>query len=221
MRSRTTSAARAPSTSAVPDPDTQSFDVPATEPQPTPVSYAQVERRTFGLAPHSLVAALAAGALGAAVALLAAEHPVAGLLLLALALFLGALFAEQARRRRGTSVERATAAAVDGSRAYAGFAGASVRAWTSTCRRVAQLRLEARGLARDRSRLIGALGVAAYDRDDDVTAELRGRIRSIDARLEACVAESTDAVEAARRRTAEERLAVGATEVHGPRRGAE
>jgi hypothetical protein len=198
------------------DPATKAFDVPPTEPAPAPVAYERAERRTFGLAPHAFVAALAALALGAAISLLITGHLVAGLLLLALALLFGALYVEQARGRRSSAVDRFTAAAVDNSRAVAGFAGASVRAWTSAGRRVAQLRLEASRLARERSQLQYELGGAAYDEDADRTGELRDRMRGLDDRIEACAEEARTVLADARSRTSEERLAVGPTEVRGP-----
>jgi uncharacterized membrane protein len=198
------------------EPKTEAFEVPATEPAPAPVSYEQVQRRTFGLAPHTLVAAIAAAALGAAAVLLATGHFVAGFVALAVALLLGAFYVAEARGRRRTAVDRATAAAVDNSRALAGFAHASLRAWSSAGRRVTQLRLEARRLASERARLLPELGAAAYARDDARVDELRARVHALDARREACDAEIPDVLEAARSRTAEERLAVGATEVRPP-----
>ena len=198
------------------EPETQAFDMPATEPAPVPVSYEHVERRTFGLAPHTLVAAIALAALTVAVVLIATGHLVAGLLVLAVALSLGALYVAEARGRRRTAVDRATAAAVDHSRAFAGFAHASVRAWSSAGRRVTRLRFEKRALSRERTRLLPELGAAAYDRDDARADELCASLQALDARREACDAEIRDVLEAARSRTAEERLAVGATEVRHP-----
>jgi hypothetical protein len=198
------------------EPETQAFDAPPTEPAPAPASYEHVERRTFGLAPHTLVAALAAAALVVAAVLLATGHLVAGLLALAVALSLGALYAAEARDRRRTAVDRATADVVDSTRAFAGYAHASVRAWSSAGRRVAQLRLEARRLTSERARLLPELGAAAYARDDARVGELRARVHALDARREACDVEIHDVLEAARSRTAEERLAVGATEVRPP-----
>jgi hypothetical protein len=198
------------------EPETQAFELPATEPAPVPVSYEQVERRTFGLAPHALVAAIATAALAIAVVLLSTGHLVAGLLALAVALLLGAFYVAEARGRRHGAVDRATAAAVDNSRALAGFAHAAVRAWSSAGRRVTQLRLEARRVSRERSRLLPELGAAAYDRDDARVAELCERLHALDTRREACAAEIREALEEARSRTAAERLAVGATGVRCP-----
>jgi hypothetical protein len=198
------------------DRETKAFDLPPTEPAPAPVTYERAERRAFGLAPHALVAALAALALGAALSLLVTGHLVAGLLLLGLALLLGALYVEQARGRRASAFDRVTAAAVDNSRALAGFAGASVRAWTSAGRRVAQLRLETSRLARERSQLQYELGSASYDEDAGRTEELRVRMRALDERLEACADEARAVLDDARSRTSEERLAVGPTEIREP-----
>jgi hypothetical protein len=200
----------------MPDPETQAFGVPPTEPGRVPVSYERAERTTFGLAPHALVAALAALALGAAVSLLVTGHLVAALVLLAIALLLGALYVEQARGRRSSAVDRVTAAAVDNSRALAGFATASVRTWSSAGRRVAALRLEAARLGRERSQLQLELGAAAYEEDEERMAELRGRMRELDERIETCADEAQAVVEGARSRTSQERLAVGQTEIRGP-----
>jgi hypothetical protein len=195
---------------------TEAFDVPPTETGPVPVSYQQVERRTFGVPPNTLVATLGALALTAGGVLMVAGRLVSGSLLLAAALLLGALFVEQARRRRASVVDRAAAAAVDNSRALAGFAGASVRTWASAGRRVAQLRLETKRLVRERSRAQYELGAAAFAADENLTEELRTRMHDLDARIEACGAQAQQAIERARSRTSEERLAVGSTEILPP-----
>ena len=196
--------------------ETQRFEVPATEPGPAPVSYERAERRTFGLAPHSLVATLGALALGAAIVLLSAGRLVMGLLLLAAALFFGALYLEQARRRRNSAVDRLAAAAVDNSRAFAGFAGASLRAWTTAGRRSAQLKLEVSRLARERSQLQYSLGGAAFAADEDLTESLRDRMRDLDRRIEECAELARAVIERARSRTSQDRLAVGSTEIQRP-----
>ena len=142
-RSRTTSAARAPCTSAMAESETRAFDAPATEPAPVPVSYEHVERRTFGLAPHSLVAAIAGGCTRPCCRA-ARRRP-------SRCRFARARRCTAPRRslrRRGPrpSAHRRRseplAALVDNARAIAGFAHASVRAWSAAGRRATQLRLE-------------------------------------------------------------------------------
>src|SRR5581483_1837900 len=108
----------------------------ATESPPT---YVRVEPRYFGLTPHLLAGALAAAGVLAGVALLAAGRVAVGALLLVAGIFLAALFTEQARRRRESSLDHAAAAAVDSSLAVAGLTRATVGAWTGAGRRAARL----------------------------------------------------------------------------------
>jgi hypothetical protein len=166
-----------------------------------PVSWVDSERRVFGMPPGRLPAATAAVAFLGAVVAFALGAPTVGALLLAACLPLVALQADQARRH---------------ARALAGFAGASVRAWTGAGRVVASLRLEASRLSRERARLQYALGGAVYADDHAAVGELRRRLHGLDAQIEACAAEATDVVERARARTADERLAVAPTEIREP-----
>ena len=89
-----------------------------------------------------------------------AGYVLVGVLLLVAAALLALIWAEQARRSRATAFDRVTAAAVDHTRALAGFTGSSVRAWTTAGREIARLRLEANRLAKQRSQLQYALGGA-------------------------------------------------------------
>ena len=166
-----------------------------------PITWEQTERRVFGMPPPWLPAAVAALTLVGAVAAFVVGLVVVGVLLLLASLVLAALQAGQARRN---------------ARALAGFAGASVRAWTSAGHEVAALRLQASRLARERSRLQYALGGAVYA-DDHATADgLRRRMGELDVQIESCMTQATDVVERARTRTADERLAVAPTEIREP-----
>ena len=190
---------------------TEAFEVPPAEESPT--TWDTTRRRSF-IAPHGIAAVLAAFALGAGIVLLVAGEVAAGIVLLVAALLLAALWLEQARRQRESSAfDRVTAAAVDHTRAAAGFTGASVRAWTTAGREVTRQRLEANRLARQRSQLQYALGGAAYANDEPAIAQLRGEIEAIDARIQACVADANAAVERMRASRAREKLAVAPTEV--------
>lgn len=191
--------------------DTQEFKVPP--PSETPPSWERAEPHYFGLTPHTLVAFVAAVLFGAGLVLLLAGSIAVGLLLLVAAAFLGALYAEQARRRRSSSFDRIAAAAVDHTRALAGFTGASVRAWTHAGREVTRLRLEANQCARRKSQLQYALGGAVHDGNDAEGERLRGEMRDADDRIQACIAEANEVVERARTRTSREKLAVSRTEV--------
>jgi hypothetical protein len=192
------------------EPKTEVFDAPPTG------EWADPKPRYFGVTPHGLAAVLAAFAFGAGIVLLVAGYVLVGVLLLVGAALLALIWAEQARRSRATAFDRVTAAAVDHTRALAGFTGSSVRAWTRAGREIARLRLEANRLAKQRSQLQYALGGAAYAGDDAEVARLRDELRALDERIGACVARANEVVEEMRRSTARERLAVAPTEVRTP-----
>ena len=192
------------------EPKTEVFDAPPTG------EWGDSKPRYFGVTPHGLAAVLAAFAFGAGIVLLVAGYVLVGVLLLVGAALLALIWAEQARRSRATAFDRVTAAAVDHTRALAGFTGSSVRAWTRAGREIARLRLEANRLAKQRSQLQYALGGAAYAGDDAEVARLRDELRALDERIGACVARANEVVEEMRRATARERLAVAPTEVRTP-----
>jgi hypothetical protein len=194
--------------------DTDEFEVP--EIPPSPPTYERVQPRYFGLTPHLLVGALGAASLLAGVALLAGGRVAVGILLIVAGLFLGALFAEQARRRRSSSLDRAAAAAIDRSLALAGFTRATVVSWTSAGRNAAKFRLEAMKLGRERSHVQFELGAAVHADDESRTAELRERMRELDEQIDGCVRKATAAIAAAQRRTRDERRAVESTQVRRP-----
>jgi hypothetical protein len=182
-----------------------------------PPSYERVRRRVFGLAPNGLVAVAALLTLAAAIIGFATAGVAVGVLLVLGALLLAALYLEQARRNRDSSLDRVAAAAADHTKALAGFTGASVRTWTRTGREVAKLRVEAHRLARDRSQLQYALGGAAFEEDEARVAELRSEMRRCVDRIEACTRAAHAAVARAKRQTDAERRAIAATEVRPPK----
>ena len=190
------------------EPDESKTEVFAVADAPT--EWETARPRYFGATPRGLSAVLAAFALGAAVVLLVSGYTAIGALLLA------ALWVEQARRRRESSLDRAAAAAVDQTRALAGFTGSSVRAWTTAGRRITRLRIEANRLARRRSQLQYALGGAVYAGDEREAARLRADMQAVDERIAACVAAANDVVAEMRRTTARERMVVAQTEVRRP-----
>jgi hypothetical protein len=194
--------------------ETQSFEVPpATD---SPAVWAEARPRYFGVTPHGLAAVIGAFAFGAGIVLLVSGEVLAGVLLLVAAVLLAAVYAEQARRRRDSAFDRAAAAAVDHTRALAGFTGSSVRAWTGAGRELARLRLEGNRLVKQRAQLQYALGGAAYAGDEPEGERLRSELAEIDARIAACVEQANEAVERMRATRARERLAVVATEVRQP-----
>ena len=218
MRWRTTFTARAPCTSVQAvesnENDTTAFAVPL--PTETPAAWAEARPRYFGVTPHGLAAVIAAFALGAGVVLLVSGYAAVGALLLVAAALLAAVYAEQARRRRHSAFDRVAAAAVDHTRALAGFTGASVRAWGAAGRELARLRLEANRRAKEKAQLQYALGGAVYAGDDEEAARLKDELWAADERIAACVAEANEVVERMRATRAQDRLAVVATEVRQP-----
>jgi hypothetical protein len=186
---------------------------PATE---TPATLDDTRPRYFGITPNGFAAVIAAFAFGAGVVLLISGDVLAGVLLLVAAVLLAAIFIEQARRRRDSAFDRAAAAAIDHTRALAGFTGSSVRAWTSAGRELARLRLKANRHAKERAQLQYALGGAVYAGDDAEAERLRGELRAADERIAAYAAEANEVVERMRTKRAQERLAVVATEIRAP-----
>lgn len=205
------STARAHFISPMSENETQRFEVPP--PAETPPTWERAEPRYFGLTPHTLAAFVAAALLGAGIVLLATGSFAVGLLLIVAAALLGALYAEQARRRRASSLDRVAAAAVDHTRAFAGFTGASVRAWTQAGREVTRLRLDASRCARRKSQLQYALGGAVYEGDDDEAERLRVEMRAAEDRIQECIVQANAVVERARSSTSREKLAMARTEV--------
>jgi len=175
-----------------------------------------LDRRDFGVPPHGPLALLALLAFVAAIVLLATGQLIAGLLVLAAALGLAALWTEQVRRRRDSAFDRAAVEAARRSRAVAGLAAAWTGTWSETGTRVARLRGEARLLARRRGGLLRRLGEAAYEGDIAAVAKLTDELRTLDARIAALDARARAAVAQARRRSRRERLAVQRTEPHRP-----
>jgi len=191
--------------------DTDEFEVP--EIAASPPAYERVQPKYFGLTPHVLVGVLGVAALLAGVALLAGGSVAVGVLLLIAGLFLAALFAEQARRRRSSSLDRAAAAAIDQSLALAGFTRATITSWTNAGRRAAKLRLEAMKLARERSHVQYDLGAAVHAEDEPRVKELRAKMRELDEEVDRRGRDAAAAIAAAQRRTRAERRAVSTTQV--------
>jgi hypothetical protein len=193
---------------------TEALEVPpATE---TPAAWEEVRPRYFGVTPHGLAAVLAAFAFGAGIVLLVSGDIAAGVLLLVAAALLAAIYAVQARQRRDSALDRVAAAAVDHTRALAGFTGSSVRAWTGAGRELARLRLQANRRAKERAQLQYALGGAVHAGDEAEVDRLRVALQAADERIAACIAEANEVVERMRATRAREKLAVAATEIRPP-----
>jgi hypothetical protein len=195
---------------------TQPHAVPPDETGPVPVDYVQAERHVFGLAPGDTVAALGLVCLVLACILLAAGHLAAGLVTLAVALGLGSLWIEQARRLRSTRFDRAALATASRARELGGFAGLWARTWSVACTRAARFRLDAALLARRRRPLLVELGTATYEGDGERVAAARARLVELDRRIDSQTRRARASVARARRRSRVGRLAVQRTAEHRP-----
>jgi hypothetical protein len=178
------------------------------------VEYGPADEPSFyGRLPHVALLVVTAAALGVAFGLL-----VRGELLLGVILLLGSVvallwFVQEAARRRSSRLDGIVAGGRDRVRALSGYAGSSVRLWSSASGRVARLRLEMRRLARARSGAQFELGGATYAGDQLAAAAITERMRALDGQLADCAERMRREVERAQSRLAEERLAVQRTQV--------
>jgi hypothetical protein len=185
-------------------PDTREYDAPP------------AARHVYGGLPHLPVLVAGVAASVAAGVLVAGGAVALGLLLLAVAILALVFFAHEAMRHPSSRVDAAVLAGRSRLRSRSAYAAASVRAWSSTSRRVTQLRLRARALVRARNRLQHELGGAVYARDAAAAERLVGRMRALDDELDGIAAEMSRTVERARTDLARERLALQPTESHRP-----
>jgi zinc-ribbon domain len=189
-------------------------EVPPHETSPAPATVKRATPRWFGVAPATLLLAIAVVALGAATALLVVGSLVPGLLLLGLALLLLAAFLEVARRKPDAPVAQKAAGAADSLKARAGYTAQALRTRSTARRAIRSRRAQALQLQGERDRLVRALGEVAYRGEDD--SALREQIAAVEARQSAL---QTEAEEIARRADEEvERAsrAVQPTEVRPP-----
>jgi hypothetical protein len=188
--------------------------VPPHETSAAPVTVNVVTPRWFGVAPATLVFAVAAVALVAGILLLVTGALVAGLLLLGLALLLFAAFLEVARRKPDAPVARRAAGAADSFRARAGFAAQALRTRSSARRAITSRRAQALQLQGERDRLVRSLGESVY-RGEDASA-LRDQIAAVEARQAELQAEAEEIARRADREVERASRAVQPTEVRPP-----
>lgn len=192
--------------------ETQAVPLPPTEPGPTPVNYAHVEPRLFGVVPPVPALALACLLVVVAIVVLAAGNWISSLLVLVIAVLLFVLFLGGARRAPAGGVARRVLAGVDHVTSWVGFVGGSAGAWSAAGREVLRLRGEIRALRPERDDVQFALGDAAYRENASETAALRARLRDLDREIAEREAAGAAALERARRRSRRERLAVQQTQ---------
>ena len=189
-------------------------DVPPHETSAAPASVTRVTPRWFGVAPATLVFAVAAVALIAGILLLVTGALVAGLLLLGLALLLFAAFLEVARRKPDAPVAQRAAGAADSFRARAGFAAQALRTRSSAKRAITRRRAQALQLQGERDRLVRSLGESVYRGEDD--SALREQIAAVEARQAALHAEAEEIARHADQEVERASRAVQPTEIRPP-----
>lgn len=199
---------------AVQDGDTVRADVPPHETSPAPAVVQQAAPRWFGLAPPTVLLALAVVLLVAAIVLLATANWVVGLLLLGLALLFTAGFLEAGRRKPDAPIVKASVDAVDSAWARAGVTARSYATRSTARREISRRRAEAMRLASERDGLFRRLGQTVYSGGDG-SAE-RAAIEDLDARIASLEQEANEIASHATERVDAARLEVQPTEVRPP-----
>ena len=194
--------------------DTVRAEVPPNETGPVPVSVTHATPRWFGLAPPTVLFALAVALLIAAVVLLVLGSWVAGLVLLGLALLFAAGFLEAGRRKPDAPIVSASVGAVDSARARAGYTAHAFLTRSSARKEITRRRGEALRLQGERERLLGRLGAAVYDGADG--AAEREAVGALDQRIAELEREATEIAASAQERVQAARRHVRPTEVRKP-----
>ena len=189
-------------------------EVPAHETSAAPVTVNRAEPRWFGIAPATIVFALAALALVAGIVLLVIDALVGGLLLLGLSLLLFAAFLEVARRKPDAPVAERAAGAADSARSRVGVAAHTLRMRSNARREIKRRRSQSLQLQGERDRLVRSLGEAAYRGEDE--RPLREQIEAIEARQAALRAEAAEIARHAEQEVERASLSVQPTEVRPP-----
>ena len=194
--------------------DTVRAEVPANETGPVPVTVAHSTPRWFGLAPPTVLFALAVVMLVAAVVLLVIGNWVAGLVLLGLALLFAAGFLEAGRRKPDTPIVTASVGAVDSARARASYTAQAFLTRSSARKEIARRRNEAMRLGGERERLIAQFGAAVYAGADG--AAEREAIAALDERIVGLEQEASEIAASAQEHVQAARRQVQPTEVRKP-----
>lgn len=189
-------------------------EVPPHETSPAPATMARVTPRWFGVAPATLVLAIAVVALGAGTYLLVAGELVVGLLVLGVALLLFAAFLEVARRKPDAPVAQKAAGAADSFKARAGYTARALRTRSTARRAIKSRRARALQLQGERDRLVRALGEAAYRGEDD--SALREQVAAVEARQGALQAEAQEIARQADEEVERASRSIQPTEIRPP-----
>ena len=159
--------------------------------------------------------------LGGSLAAFISGSLVLGVMLLAFAAALFVLFYGAAERNPDSGIARAALAAVGRVSGWWRFSRESASAWSGAGRSVVRLKQELRPLRAERKDVQFALGQAAYEQDEAQVAALRARLAELDDAIAEREREAAEAVEHARHRVDDERVAVQPTEHLAPQQPVE
>lgn len=202
--------------------DTVVEEVPAPEPDPTPVEPQVAERRFFGVPPSSVLLLLTvAGVVLGIVLLVLGEWPWA-LIAFGLAGFVGTGLFAQARRLPGETggATKASLRGLDSVRARSRAVVETVSAHGSARMELMRLRREVSALAVDRRERVRELGEAAYGNDRGAVKALKERIKELDDDVQAKEAQMAKVTLDAQERIGRAKLEVQPTRIEQPHSGA-
>jgi hypothetical protein len=168
--------------------------------------------RRFGVLAAGPILVLACVLLVLGIVLLIAGSPVVAIILLALSVAAFVLFYGTIERNPADPVAHRTLTSGRRVRGWSAFAWRSLRAWLRATREITRATTESRSLRRERTRLLSALGDAAYREDARDMETLRIRLHEIDDSLLAKQRARVASLARARRHVHDERVAVQPTQ---------
>ena len=161
--------------------DTAVQEVPPTEPGPAPVEQHVSQRQLFGVAPSSVLLALAVVGVILAIVLLATGNWPWALIALGIGLFLFTGFRAQTRRPdEAGGPARTSPGALTSVRTRAGAARETIAAHGSARIELSRLRRDVFALAKERGERVRTLGEAVYSENDGAAEDSKARIKEID-----------------------------------------
>jgi hypothetical protein len=202
--------------------DTVVAEVPAPEPDPTPVKPQVAERRLFGVPPTSILLLLTAlGVLVAIALLVLGEWPWALIVLGFTGFVATGLFAQARRLPDETgAATKASLRGLDSVRARSRALVETVAAHGNARLELSRLRREVSALATDRRERVRELGEAAYGNDRAAVKALKERIKEIDSEVQAKEAQMARVTIGAQERIGRVKLETQPTRVEQPNSGA-
>jgi hypothetical protein len=178
--------------------ETRVEELPPDETGPVPVTHVEAEPRWYGISPQGAAVAVGTAAAGVGIVLLVLDSVVAGAVLLAVgALILGLL-------ARGPVASALSGPTTRGREVFSTRLAAG--------QRLAALRRELDGIARERDERLRALGEAVYRGDDGAVDALRRHLEELDRRAAEAHEEIDRTVLDARERISTARLETARTQ---------